>query len=270
MHIESGYLETNAGRIYYKVAGAGSPFVMLHAGIAHSAMWDLQFEYFARSYRVIRFDQRGFGKTVTLTKEFNRRDDLRALLDHLNVERAILMGCSLGGGVALDFTLEHPDRVSALILIAAGISGTEPPAEIVKQWEAQDEAFRAGDLERVVDLELAMWVDGPGRALGSPDAAVRARVREMELDNLQIDTEDYRSAQLKPPANGRLHEIRVPTLVMVGSADQPFTVKTARRLAREIPGAQFLDIANTAHVPNMERADEVNGRVEEFLRGIGD
>src|SRR4051812_46542248 len=98
-------IELNDAKLYYEVAGQGRAFVMLHAGIAHSAMWDPQFEHFARHYRVIRYDQRGFGKTVTRTKKFDRRADLLALLDHLDVERAIVMGCSMGGGIALDFTL---------------------------------------------------------------------------------------------------------------------------------------------------------------------
>lgn len=259
-------LDLNDAQIYYEAAGQGQPFVMLHAGIAHSAMWDPQFEYFAHKYRVIRYDQRGFGKTVTTSKEIDRRADLLALLDRLGVERAILMGCSMGGSTALDFTLEHPERVAALILIDAGASGFEPPQELVKQWEEQDAAFAAGDLERVIALELAMWVDGPNRTAEQVNPDVRAKVRAMELDNFKIDADDYRSVPLDPPAAGRLNHIKVPTLVIVGTGDQPYVVENAQRLAREIPNAQLLMLEKLGHLPSLEKPEEVNRGIEEFLR----
>jgi 3-oxoadipate enol-lactonase len=260
------HLTFSNAQIYYEVAGQGPAIVMIHAGIANNAMWDPQFETFAKEYRVIRFDQRGFGKTVTETKEFNRRDDLLALLDHLNVDRAIVMGCSMGGSLALDFTLEHPERVSALILIAAGMSGVEAPADLVKQWEEQDAAFAAGDFERVIDLELKMWVDGPNRTPDQVDPTVRAKVREMELDNLKIDTDGYKTVQLDPPAVGRLGEVNAPTLVIYGTGDQPHVVENGQKLAREIPNAELLIFEQIGHVPSMEKPEEVNRALETFLR----
>lgn len=258
-------LNFDKAEIYYEVAGQGTPFVMLHAGIAHSAMWDPQFEYFAKSYQVIRYDQRGFGKTTTTSKEFNRRADLRALLDELEIERAILLGCSMGGSLAIDFTLEHPERVSALILIAAGYSGFESPPELVKQWDEQDAAFAAGDLERVVDLELKMWVDGPNRTPDQVPSHVREKIRAMELDNFKIDTDGYKPVQLEPPAIGRLGEIKIPTLVIYGAGDQPVVIENCQTLAREIPNAQVLILENIGHVPSMEMPDEVNRAIEKFL-----
>lgn len=259
------FLQFNDADIYYEEQGQGEPFVMIHAGIAHSKMWDPQVAYFGKDYRVVRFDQRGFGKTVTRTKEFNRRDDVLALFDHLGIDRAILMGCSMGGSLALDFTLEHPERVSRLILIAAGISGTPADPGLEKQWAEQDEALAAGDLERVVELECQMWVDGPYRAPDVVDPDVRALVREMELENLKIDTNDYKSAPLEPPALGRLGEVHVSTLVIVGTGDQPSVVRNSETQAREIAGAEFLELEGVGHLPNLERVGKVNRALEGFL-----
>lgn len=259
------YLDLDDGRIYYEVAGEGEPLVMLHAGIAHSAMWDPQFEFFAPHYEVVRFDQRGFGKTMTLTRDINRRGDLLALLDHLNINRAIVMGCSMGGGLALDFTLEHPERVSALILIAAGISGVQAPPEMLKQWEEQDAAYEQGDFERVIDLELKMWVDGPYRTPAQVDPAVREQVRAMELDNLKISNTEYNSVALEPPAVGRLAEVNVPTLVIYGTGDQPLVVQNGQQQAREIPHAQTLILEHIGHMPNLEKPGEVNHAIQNFL-----
>ncbi len=262
------FLNFDNAQIYYEVVGQGQAFVMLHAGIAHSAMWGPQFEYFQKNYRAVRYDQRGFGKTVATTKEFNYRADLRALLDHLDIARAILMGCSMGGSLALDFTLEHPARVSALILIAAGYSGFEAPPEMKAQWDEQTAAFAAGDIERVIDLELKMWVDGPHRTPDQAPSHVREQVRAMELDNLKIDTDGYNPVELDPPARGRLNEVNVPTLVIYGAGDQPTVVENGETLAREIPNAQVLILENVGHVPSMEKPEEVNWAVEKFLRAL--
>ncbi len=241
------------------------PLVFIHAGIANNEMWDPQVAHFANAYRVIRFDQRGFGKTVTHTKKFNRRADLLALLDHLQVDKAILVGCSMGGSLALDFTLEHPERVEKLVLIAAGASGMERDPELVKGWAEQDAAFEAGDIARVLELECQMWVDGPNRKPDEVDPAVRAKIWEMEEANLKIDTEGYESVQLEPPAVGRLKEVSVPTLVIVGTGDQPSVVTTGQLMAREIPTAELVMYEGLGHVPNLEKPDEVNRAIEKFI-----
>jgi 3-oxoadipate enol-lactonase len=259
------FLKLHDGQIYYEEAGTGQALVLLHAGIAHSAMWDLQFEYFARTQRVVRYDQRGFGKTVTTTPHFNRRADLLAMLDHLKIKYGILMGCSMGGQIATDFALEHPDRVAALILIAPGLSGNQPDPSLASASEEQEAAYNAKDWERLIELELQMWVDGPKRTPDESDTAVRAKIREMELENLKINTDGYDSVQLDPPAFGRLHQIRVPTLIIIGDGDQPSLVTTASKLAREIPNAQLHEMQGVAHVPSMERAEEVNRAIEKFL-----
>ncbi len=260
------YLEFNDGKIYYEVSGSGKPLVLIHAGIAHSAMWDPQVEYFSRAYQVIRFDQRGFGKTTTATQTINRRADLGALLDHLAIERAILIGCSMGGSLALDFTLEYPERVAALILISAGINGVDAPTEMRELWNEQDAAYEAGDIERVVDLELKMWVDGPNRSPEQVPAAVREKVRAMELENLKIPNTDYDAAPLESPAPGRLHHIHAPTLVIYGTGDQPLIIASGEQLAREIPNAQVVIFEKVGHVPSMEIPREVNRAMENFLQ----
>jgi 3-oxoadipate enol-lactonase len=207
-------------------------------------------------------------RSVTHTKEFNRRDDLLALFDHLNIDRAILMGCSMGGGGALDFTFEHPERVKALILVAAGMSGEPSDPEMQKQYAEQDAAFEAGDFDKVIDLELAMWVDGPLRTPDQVPAHVREQVRKMELANLKIDTDGYKSATLEPPAYNRLHEIKTPTLVIYGTGDQPRVITNGQKLAREIPNAQLVIFEGLGHLPNLEKPEEVNRAIETFLSTV--
>ena len=114
MRTESGFAQINGARLYYELAGSGTPFVMIHAGIADSRMWDGEFETFSRSYQALRFDMRGYGKSLPVPGEFNIQDDFEALLAHLDIPSPIiLMGCSMGGGLSIDFALSHPDRVAA-------------------------------------------------------------------------------------------------------------------------------------------------------------
>src|SRR5215208_6198208 len=93
---ETGMAEVNGARIYYEVAGEGDPLVLVHAGIADSRMWEDQLMAFADRYRVIRYDMRGFGMTAMVDLPFSHHEDLRGLLDSLDVERAHLVGCSMG------------------------------------------------------------------------------------------------------------------------------------------------------------------------------
>ena len=110
-HIKTGYADINNARLYYELAGSGAPFVMIHAGIADCRMWDTEFAHFAQSHQVLRFDMRGYGKSLPVEGEFNIQDDLRALLAFLDIgPPVILMGCSIGAGLAIDYALTHRTR----------------------------------------------------------------------------------------------------------------------------------------------------------------
>ena len=275
-NVETGYAEINGARLYYEVAGAGQPLALLHAGIADSRMWDDQFAVFAERYKVIRYDYRGFGKSSVPPGPYVFRDDLLGLLRHLGIARASLIGVSMGGGLAVDFTLEHPEMVTALIPVCAGVSGFEPnPADIAPEelayWEQLEAADKAGDVERLNELEVHLWVDGLRRAPEQVNPAARARVREMNGANIAraAEQEQAQSQPLQPPAVGRLGEIHAPTLVIVGAEDNGMVHAAANRLSTEIAGARKVIMRDTAHVPNMEKPEEFNRIVLDFLAGLG-
>src|SRR3954466_129710 len=106
MQSDSGYAEVNGARLYYEVTGAGRPLILLHEGIANLHFWDDQWEVLAREFRVVRYDLRGFGQSVAPAGPFNMRNDLSQLMRFLGIERAALMGASVGGSIVIDFTLE--------------------------------------------------------------------------------------------------------------------------------------------------------------------
>src|SRR5687768_7882092 len=161
--IHSGSIKIGDDNLYYEGIGEGKTLVLIHAGFVDSGMWDYQWDALAQHYNLIRYDMRGYGKSDPLKAPADRRDDLRQLLDHLNIQRAALLGCSMGGEIVLDFALEYPERVSALILVSAVPSGFEMKGEPPRYMMEMIEAFQKDDLDRVADLQIRIWVDGEYR-----------------------------------------------------------------------------------------------------------
>jgi 3-oxoadipate enol-lactonase len=267
---QRGFAAINGARLYYEAGGEGQPVVFLHSGLANSRMWDAQVSDFAWRYRVMRYDLRGFGRSSMPQGAFSHRADLAGLLRSLGVERAVLVGSSMGGQLALDFALEYPEMVAALVLAGAGISGKAPSEFLRQQWQAIDAAAEAGDVAQSVEMELRLWVDGPGRSPEQVDPAMRERVRQMNTENVRraLEEEQGQPQELEPPALSRLGEIDAPTLVLVGEHDVPDFVESAERLARDIPGARKVILPGTAHLPSLEQPATFNRVVLEFLHGL--
>src|SRR5947209_4191296 len=152
----SGFIEVESGKLYFEAEGEGPALVLIHAGVAHSGMWDDQFHRFAGHFRTIRYDMRGFGKSESLPGTFSWRQDLFDLLTFLGVQRAALVGLSMGGGLAVDFTLEHPEMVTALVAVALGLSGFSGGQSAAEtDFDSQiNAAFEKKDLALVNELEL--------------------------------------------------------------------------------------------------------------------
>jgi pimeloyl-ACP methyl ester carboxylesterase len=266
---ETGTVEVNGAQISYEIAGKGEPLVLVHAGITDGRMWDGQVGAFARRYRVIRYDLRGFGRTALVEKSYSHHEDLRGLLNSLEVERAHFVGCSMGGGAVLDFALRYPERVGALVLVGAAVSGFEGDFEPPEQWDELVAADEAGDLGRVSELEVQIWVDGPGRRPEDVDGAVRDLVREMNLIALQNEASELgEEVPPDPPTVDRLSEIGAPALILVGDSDQPRTLAAADLLASGLPNSQKVVMAGVAHLPNMERPEEFNRILLDYLEEV--
>jgi 3-oxoadipate enol-lactonase len=272
----SGFAEVNGTRLYYEVAGEGYPLVLMHGGIMDNTMWDDQFAKFAQHYRVIRYDLRGFGQSdlPAGSEPYSSRGDLRALLAFLGIDKANVLGISMAGSIAIDFTLDYPDMVNALILVAPGVNGydydsaqSEDEKAMFQEIEA---AFESNDLERAVELETCAWVDGPNRTPEQVDPRVRKRVYDMDLQNNRraVGVEFPDLQKLEPPAIGRLAEIRVPTLLVIGDGDVREQITVVETLATKIPGVQKAVMHGVAHVPNMERPAEFNQLVLDFLKSV--
>ncbi len=271
--LQTGFADVNGTRLYYEVAGTGHPLLLIHGGLVDRRLWDDQFDVFAQHYQVIRFDVRSFGDSAPITAEtppYSLEEDLYSLLKFLGIEKTYVLGLSMGGAIAINFTLMYPEMVDALIPVAMGLSGFEP-AEEDKASEAEvDEAIRSGNVARAVELTLRFWTDGPTRTPEQVNPAVREKVRAMTTRNFERP-EDENATQpraLEPPAISRLSEIHVPTLIIFGDQDVRDILKIADILEKEIPGAKKVVIPDTAHHLNMEKPEEFNRIVLDFLGSL--
>lgn len=257
--------EVNGTRLFYETIGTGYPLILHHAGIADSRMWESQIEAFAKEYRVIRYDRRGCGQSPMPDGAYSDAEDLYILLQHLDIERAYHVGLSRGAAVALELAIIHPEMVSALVLAAPGTSTGQRSEELQAQFTAIDATFEAGDLAQAVELEVRLWVDGPHRQPDQVDSTIRKLVREMDTNNFKLDNPKAQLLQLDPPIPTRLHEVKVPTLVIVGDGDVSDIVRNARDLSSGIANAKLVTMPDLAHMLNMEQPEDFNRIVLDFL-----
>jgi pimeloyl-ACP methyl ester carboxylesterase len=250
----------------------GAPLVLVHAGIADRRMWEPVLAPLAASYDVVRVDLRGFGESGAPPEgPWSHVADLAATLDALGIDRAHLVGCSLGAGVCAELALARPGLVASLVLAAPGGALLTEATEDFREFaRAEGEALEAGDLDAATEANLRYWVDGPKRPPGTVPAAVRDRVRVMQRQAFEL-TRDWPDAvweaeeEPDPPVTDRLGEVAVPTLVVSGGLDLDTVGLAAAHVAATVPGARHLEWPDVAHLPSMERPDDFATEVRGFL-----
>jgi 3-oxoadipate enol-lactonase len=259
----TGTAHVEGADLYFEIAGEGPPLVLAHAGFVDCRMWDEQVPVFAEQYRVVRYDRRGFGQSAMTPGPFSHRRDLYGLLNVLGIERAHLIGCSAGGQVVTEFTLEHPERTASLVLVSSALGGYQFQGEIPRPMQDLTVALQTKDVERAADLAVQIWIDGPHRSPDQVSTAIREQAREMA--RTALPNAFAQEQPLEPSARGRLSEIAAPTLVMVGELDDNTIKMTGGFLSEHIVGAREEIVLGAAHLPSMEKPEEFNRRVLEFL-----
>ncbi len=261
---ETGFAEFGQSRLYYEVGGVGEPTViLLHGGMLDCTMWDAQFEVLARTHRVVRYDASAHGRSQLPPEAYWDHADLRGLMDHLEISRAVLVGLSMGGRVAIDMALEEPDRVQAVVAVSSGLGGYRFVSDFhVENRRSRIDAWTAGDFDAVVESFQREWTDGPHRGPGDVNPEVRERVREMARSNVETVLE---GRSLQPPAIERLDELDLPMLVVVGEFDMPGIHEIADLLVEADPNAELVTVPGVAHMLNMEAPDRFNELLLEYL-----
>lgn len=257
----------DGAKLHFEIAGEGPVVTLIHPGLWDMRTWDREFSSFVDAgYRVLRYDIRGYGDSSRPEpgKTYSHVRDLESLLEANEVVMTALVGCSMGGGVGLDYALVHPEQVWALVPVATGLGGFEVTEEDDEWWAQRDEpieaALEAGDLERAQDLRLEIWAP-----LGTDDER-GARIRQIAFDNIhEILMDESGEERLDPPAAHRLEEIDLPTLILEAEHDPPDMKRLAEFLVREIIGSRKVVVEGADHVVNMRQPERFEKLVLPFL-----
>lgn len=263
-------VEVSGGRLHAERAGHGPATLFVHAAIADRRMWDREFREYAKDRTVLRYDIRGYGKSLPATQEFSDVSDVGRVLDHFGARTATIVGCSNGGRLAVDFALEHPGRVEKLLLVAPGISGFR------EEHDPSGKEDYARDGERLGPIFKA-WKDGlHEEALGrlqeywcsSQTGASAELVRTMMHENAQEIFTDRSSAHAKgiePPAADRLKDVKVPTAVLYGDHDEATTRYMVRKLGRDLPNVTVVHVPEADHLVNLSRPREFDAAFRDLV-----
>ncbi|MFI7669297.1 alpha/beta fold hydrolase [Nocardia sp. NPDC049526] len=264
-----GFDSADGTLTYRDSGGDGTPVVLLHASFTDSTMFDPQLSALRHRCRVIAPDARGHGASANAAKPFRQVDDLAALLCHLDVKSAVLVGVSMGAMIAIDAAVEYPELVDGLVVSGRGIG--EP--EYRDRWSREVATAQAGALAR---RDVAAWMDafalwaaGPDRALDEVDPGVLAKLRRMAARTLAKHTvpePDYSIPVADVVIGART--IRCPVLAVDGVYDSPDLIATVDRLLDAVPNGRREMIDDAGHYPNMEQPATYNRLVEDFLDTI--
>ena len=254
------------GQLYGVEAGHGAPVIFLHAGVCDHRMWQFQIDDLSADIRAIAYDRRGFGQSFSKDVEFDDVDDLLVVMDTLKLEKAILVGCSMGGGVALEFALRFPDRVAGLFLVASSMRGAPVPAATAQEDAIEAEYERieaAADDKALNQFEADVWLEGVGQKSGRVAPELRALF--LEMNGTQISHPHPGRHVQRSPYFERLGEIDVPTLLLAGTYDFSYYRHVNEMAAERISDSVNHMIEGSAHLPNMDNVDQFNALLSDFL-----
>ena len=263
--LNSGYINVKNGKLYYESKGdADETIVFIHDGLVHGEVWDNQFETFSEKFRVVRYDRRGYGRSPKPDKTYSNIEDLYQVFTFLNINKAILIGMSAGGGLTIDFTLAHPEKVSSLIVVGAVVSGFSYSEHMLTRGgrlKPEDYANPGKLLEYLVK-------EDPYEITPQNKEIKEKLWKLMQAYPQNIDfTKNRLAEQPERPAIGILKEIQVPTLIVVGEFDIPDVFVHAGAIESGIPNSQKVIIQNAGHLVPLEHPELFNQQVLNFLNG---
>ena len=265
MATETGYIDVAGGKIYYESAGKGKHIVLIHDGLIHHEIWDEQFPEFAKFARVVRYDRRGYGRSPDPDAPFSNIEDLNQLFLQLKIDKAVLFGMSAGGGLAIDFTLKYPEKVTGLVLVGAVVSGYGYSSHMFS---------RGGRVESLQDLladpQKIIQYFGKEDPYQMYVKNKKAKETCYQLLKANPQNADFRKSTFVQPAERPavkyLSEIKVPALILVGEFDIPDVHAHSGVIESGIPGAKREVILDAGHLIPMEQPEAFNKVVLEFFK----
>ncbi len=261
--VDSGYIEVDGGKLYYEMAGKGPSIVLLHDGMVPCTIWDEQFQWLAKNYRVVRYDRRAYGKSTDPKASYSDIDDLNQVFTQLKIDRAIIFGMSSGGGLAIDFTLKYPGKVRGLVLVGAVVSGYNYTAHMANRGGHMIPVSERSDQQKI--HRYFVW-DDPYE-IYKDNVRAKERVWEWMKDYPKEDR--GAGIPLKPAdriALKFLSEIRVSTLILVGEFDIPDVHAHSGAINAGINGSARIIIPGAGHLIPIEQPALFNAAVLDFLK----
>ena len=261
--VDSGYIHVEGGKLFYEAAGNGENIVLLHDGMVNLKVWDEQFLLLAKEYRVVRYDRRTYGRSTDPQAPYSDIEDLDQLFIQLKIDKAIVFGMSSGGGLAIDFTLKHPDKVSGLVLVGAVVSGYGYSSHMFTRGGHLKSLAELSDPEKVVHYFI--WEDP--YEIYSENTVVKEKVAKILEGNLHTYKEGFKKPPERPAVRF-LSEIKVPVLVLVGEYDIPDVHAHSGVIESGIPGARREVILKSGHLLPLEQPEAFNESVLRFLKNM--
>ena len=270
---ETVWIDIPGGRLAAQDEGEGPPVVLVHSAVVNRRSWNgVVPGLVAAGYRAIRYDMRGFGESTSEDVEFVASDDLLAVLDHFGVDRAAVVGNSMGAVFAMEGVVAAPERFVAYVWVGGGIGGfdkdvTNPNEEAL--FQAESDAEEAKDWDLAAELDTRIWMDGWDDGANAPatrvDPAIRASMKAMDRELLEPGR--VYGNRIKPTitAYERLGSIEQPTLVVIGDHDTEGTKASAEIVAERVRGARIERLENVAHIVPMEVPDRLAALIVEHL-----
>ncbi len=263
-----GFLSVDNARLYYEEGGAGAPVVLLHDGLVHAVAWDANWEPLCRKFHVVRYDRRGYGRSDIPKARFSPVEDLAAVLAHARMPRATLVGCSSGAGLAVDFAIEHPDRVEQLILIGPVLHGMATSGHFFARGEKNNAPLAKGDVKAAAEN----WSKDRYQIAPGHDAARKALYEALVQCPHNLKYPGQFETRPSPPAVDRLAEVRVPTLILVGEYDIADVHAYNGAIEAGVRGSRREVVKDAGHLIALEQPDRLNriiGRTVEKYRAVG-
>ncbi len=250
-------VDVNGARLWYDETGSGSAVLLVHGGLGDSGLWEPVVPLLAERFRTIRTDLRFFGRSTGPAVPWSWQDDLVGVLDALAIERAGLVGLSLGGKLALDVALAHPERLWAVAGVAPALGGHAGGAYSEEQGARYEAAEAEGDLEAAMEIDLEVWAP-----LGADERIRRLWHATPEANSLPPGLEPVDAPGA--PAKERLSELAVPTLVVTVSHDPQGMREIGPLVARDAPDARHVEL-DSDHYVTLREPELLSGVLLDFL-----
>lgn len=274
--VKSGFADVNGTSLYYEVAGNGEPIILVHGNFGDRRHWDFQFSELSKNFKVVRYDVRGYGKSAVPKSDepYTDRDDLKALMEFLQIEKAHISGVSMGSGIIIDFALNYPEKCLSIIPIGPWAMGYGSGKYRTMYSDSLNVVF--------ANVSELLKLEGPKSATdywwaGDHHFAKTTIRSKSTLDSLLKMGYEYsywgflnenKRSFTSPPAIRQLNKIKIPTLIVTAEFDMEPCIEIADIMEKEIEGSKKVSIKGAGHLMNMDKPEEFNKLVKDFINSL--